>query len=57
MDGRHDWGQTGSLDELAALWSASTQFEPELPVELTDAVYAVWQRAVERAQGWADAGD
>jgi glycerol kinase len=50
-------GIWGSLDELAALWSASTQFEPELPVELTDAVYAVWQRAVERAQGWADAGD
>ena len=24
------------------------------PVELTDAVYAVWQRAVDRARGWAE---
>ncbi len=47
-------GMWGSVDELAALWSASARFEPELPVELTDAVYAVWRRAVERAQGWAE---
>ena len=46
-------GVWGSLDELAGLWSASARFEPELPVELTDALYAVWQRAVERARGWA----
>jgi glycerol kinase len=46
-------GMWGSLDELTALWSASAQFEPELPVELTDAVYAVWTRAVERSRGWA----
>jgi glycerol kinase len=45
-------GVWGSLDELAGLWSASAQFEPELPSELTDALYAVWRRAVERAQGW-----
>jgi glycerol kinase len=46
-------GMWSSLDELAGLWDAEAQFEPELPVELTDAVYAVWQRAVERARGWA----
>jgi glycerol kinase len=48
-------GVWSSLDELAGLWDSSAQFEPELPVELTDAVYAVWQRAVERARGWAAA--
>jgi glycerol kinase len=46
-------GMWGSLDELAALWGASAHFEPELPPELTDALYAVWQRSVERARGWA----
>jgi glycerol kinase len=46
-------GMWDSLDELAGLWKSSAQFEPELPVELTDAAYAVWQRAVERARGWA----
>jgi glycerol kinase len=46
-------GMWGSLDELAGLWGASDQFEPELPVELTDAVYAVWRRAVDRSRGWA----
>jgi glycerol kinase len=47
-------GMWGSLDELAGLWTSSARFEPELPVELTDAVYAVWQRAVDRARGWAE---
>ena len=47
-------GMWGSLDELAELWTSSARFEPELPVELTDAVYAVWQRAVDRARGWAE---
>ncbi|HWE65835.1 MAG TPA: glycerol kinase GlpK [Acidimicrobiales bacterium] len=46
-------GMWGSLDDLAGRWSASARFEPELPVELTDAVYAVWRRAVERSRGWA----
>jgi len=46
-------GMWGSPDELAGLWGAAAQFEPELPIELTDAVYAGWQRAVERSRGWA----
>ena len=41
------------LDELAGLWEAVAVFEPQLPVELTDAFYAVWLRAVERSRGWA----
>ena len=47
-------GVWGSLDELHGLWSASSEFEPELPVELTDALYAVWRRTVDRARGWAE---
>jgi glycerol kinase len=47
-------GMWGSLDELAGLWAASAQFDPELPVELTDALYAVWQRSVQRSRGWAE---
>ncbi|HEY2215504.1 MAG TPA: FGGY-family carbohydrate kinase, partial [Acidimicrobiales bacterium] len=46
-------GVWGSLSELSDLWSASTTFEPALPAELTDAVYAVWTRAVERSRRWA----
>ena len=46
-------GVWSSLDELAALWEAETVFEPQLPVELADATYAVWGRAVDKARGWA----
>jgi glycerol kinase len=46
-------GMWGSPDELADLWSAEARFEPELPIELTDAVYAGWQRAVDRSRDWA----
>jgi glycerol kinase len=47
-------GMWGSPDELAGLWAAEARFEPELPVELTDAVYAGWQRAVDRSRAWAE---
>ena len=47
-------GMWGSPDELAGLWAAEARFEPELPIELTDAVYAGWQRAVDRSRGWAE---
>jgi glycerol kinase len=46
-------GVWGSLSELADLWEPSAQFEPELPLELVDAVYDVWRRAVAKAGGWA----
>ncbi|MGP0032016.1 MAG: FGGY-family carbohydrate kinase, partial [Acidimicrobiales bacterium] len=42
-----------TLDDLAGLWSSAARFTPELPEELTDAVYAVWRRAVDRSRGWA----
>jgi glycerol kinase len=47
-------GMWASLTELAGLWQAESVFEPELPVELTDAVHAGWRRAVEKSMGWAD---
>jgi len=43
----------GSLQDLSDLWRAAAVFEPELPVELTDAVYVTWTRAVAKARGWA----
>jgi glycerol kinase len=50
-------GMWGSLDQLAGLWTASAGFEPELPVELTDALYDVWRRTVERSRNWTVSGD
>jgi glycerol kinase len=47
-------GVWSTLHELSGLWDAATTFEPVLPTELTDALYAVWQRAVERSRHWAD---
>ena len=47
-------GMWSSLTELAGLWHAETVFEPELPVELTDALHAGWRRTVEKSMGWAD---
>ena len=46
-------GVWSSLGELAGLWAAASVFEPQLPVELTDAVHDVWRRAVEKSMGWA----
>ncbi len=46
-------GVWDSLQELSDLWRAAVTFEPELPAELTDAVYVTWTRAVARARGWA----
>ncbi len=46
-------GVWSSTDELAGLWHAEAVFEPQLPVQLTDAVHAGWRRAVEKSMGWA----
>jgi glycerol kinase len=50
-------GVWSGLDELAGLWEAEAVFEPQLPVELTDALHDVWLRAVERSRGWAEEPD
>ena len=49
-------GMWGSPRRAGRPVEPSARFEPELPVELTDAFYAVWQRAVDRARGWAEGG-
>ena len=46
-------GMWSSLGELAGLWGAASVFEPQLPIELADAVHDVWRRAVEKSRGWA----
>jgi glycerol kinase len=46
-------GYWSGLDEIAAQWRIDAEFEPSMPIERRDALYAGWQRAVERARGWA----
>ncbi|KAI5916885.1 glycerol kinase GlpK [Thauera sp. 2A1] len=40
-------------DELAAQWQVDRVFSPSLPIDAREAACARWQRAVERAAGWA----
>jgi glycerol kinase len=46
-------GVWDSLDELSARWSLDARFEPAADRTIPDALYAAWQRAVERARHWA----
>ncbi|MBN1137106.1 MAG: glycerol kinase GlpK [Anaerolineae bacterium] len=46
-------GYWSGLEEIAAQWRAGAEFAPEIAPEQRDALYAGWQRAVERARGWA----
>jgi glycerol kinase len=46
-------GVWGSLGELASLWRLEAEFTPEADLELADAAYAIWLRAVERSERWA----
>ena len=41
-----------SQDEIARQWRVERTFEPKMSGEQRDALYAGWQRAVERAKGW-----
>lgn len=47
-------GYWSGLDEIAAQWRVDAEFEPTMPAEQRDALYAGWQRAVKRARGWAE---
>jgi glycerol kinase len=38
--------------ELASQWQVDAEFKPAMPAEQRDSLYAGWQRAVKRAQGW-----
>ena len=44
-------------EALRDLWQLDRRFEPAMPADRREALYADWQRAVERARGWARAGD
>jgi glycerol kinase len=46
-------GYWSGLDEIAAQWRVDAEFVPSMAAERRDALYAGWQRAVERARGWA----
>jgi glycerol kinase len=41
------------LDDIAKRWRSDRTFEPQMPAHQRDELYAGWQRAVERAKGWA----
>ena len=46
-------GYWSGLEEIATQWRADAEFTPAMPPEQRDALYAGWQRAVERARNWA----
>ena len=46
-------GVWGSLDDLAALWSAEAAFAPGADPVLADLAHAAWTRSVDRSRGWA----
>jgi glycerol kinase len=46
-------GYWSGLEEIAAQWQIDAEFKPAMSSERRDALYAGWQRAVERARGWA----
>jgi glycerol kinase len=45
-------GYWSGLDEIAGQWRVEAEFVPAMPAEKRNALYAAWQRAVERARGW-----
>ncbi len=47
-------GYWADRDEIAAQWRVDAEFRPVMAAEKRDALYAGWQRAVERARGWAE---
>ncbi len=45
-------GYWDSQDEIAEMWQIDREFEPSMPEETRDKLYAGWKRAVERAVKW-----
>jgi glycerol kinase len=46
-------GFWSGLDELVTQWQTNAEFVPRMSEEQRDLLYSGWQRAVERARGWA----
>ncbi len=47
-------GYWSGLEEISAQWQVDAEFVPTMAREQRDALYAGWQRAVERARGWIE---
>ncbi len=47
-------GMWKDTDQLARMWKPAMTFEPKMPIDQREALYAGWKRAVERARGWAE---
>jgi len=45
-------GYWDSQDEIAEMWQIDREFEPSMPEETRNKLYAGWKRAVERAVKW-----
>jgi glycerol kinase len=50
-------GVWSGQDEIAAQWQVDREFSPGMSAAERDRLYAGWQRAVERARGWAEASE
>jgi len=46
-------GYWSSTDEIAQLWQVDRHFEPALPASQREHLVEGWQKAVQRAKGWA----
>ncbi|MCY3715710.1 MAG: glycerol kinase GlpK [Chloroflexi bacterium] len=46
-------GFWASQAEIAGQWQSQRRFEPTMSADQRESLYAGWQRAVERARGWA----
>jgi glycerol kinase len=40
--------------QLASMWKAAETYEPKMPADQRETLYAGWKRAVERARGWVE---
>ncbi len=47
-------GFWSSQEEIARQWAIEKTFEPRMPADQRDSLYAGWKRAVERAKAWAE---
>lgn len=43
-------------EEIAANWAADRRFEPAMPTDRREDLFAAWRRAVARSAGWAQPG-
>lgn len=42
-----------NTDEITRLWRSSKTYEPDMPTDQRESLYANWKRAVERSHHWA----